>query len=543
MFWHARRKPEPGRRPLDPPPPDITADRLAGLFPGADADAVARGVVAFAGQPPAELGRTPSGGIDWRFDPYRNRSWALNLHTLRWMGRLVVAYERSGERGHLECATDIARDWASGNPRGGARVSEWAWAEHAVALRGPALVALSAHVLDPWLAASLAEHADVLADPALYREGHNHGLDQDIALLLIGRRLGDTARTRLAIDRMTASAELAIDEQGALHEQAPRYGLYVHRRLGVALRLIENCGQEVPARLAARRAALAHYIAHATQPDGRLAPLGDSPADTRPPRFAAAQTSTVRVFDAGYVFGRTAWDDPQAAYYSIRFGPGRRLHGHEDHLGVTYHAGGHDVLVEAGFDSYERTEFRQWTLSPEAHSVPIVQRAAFRPGTATSLDASAIGPSRQCHRLSDDAYGVRRTRTVLVNHGPDLMAVLDEVPDGWTLRDLWHFAPALRVAATAEGRVTLAADDRRVTLLQFRPPDHAPVPGQSVRQGTVCTGYLRRAEAVTVVSPAASRLLTLIVPGPGDPEVTPGPDGALTVHTATGPVTLPAGLF
>ncbi|PZG21586.1 hypothetical protein C1I98_37045, partial [Spongiactinospora gelatinilytica] len=182
--------------------------------------------------------------------------------------------------------------------------------------------------------------------------------------------------------------------------------------------------------------------------------------------------------------------------------------GHEDHLGVTYQAGGHDVLVEAGFDSYERTEFRRWTLSPEAHNVPIVQEAEFRPGTATSLDASAIGPSRQCYRLSDQAYGVRRTRAVLVHHGPALMAVLDEAPAGRTLRNLWHFAPA----ATGEGRVTLAAGDRRVTLLQLRPPDHAPVPGQSVRQGTVCTGYLRRADSVTVVSPAASRLLTLIVP-------------------------------
>jgi hypothetical protein len=243
----------------------------------------------------------------------------------------------------------------------------------------------------------------------------------------------------------------------------------------------------------------------------------------------------VRVFDGGYVFGRTAWGDPESAFYSIRFGPGRRLHGHEDHLGVTYHAQARPVLVEAGFHSYEKTDYVAWTRSPEAHNVPAVVGADFRAGTATRLDAADVGGSRQSFRLSDDAYGVRRTREVLVSHGSDLMAVLDTVPEGYTVRGLWHFDPSLRLVGRRDGVVVLGDDARRVTLLQLT-TDGRPVGGQTVRRGTISPGYLRTAGIVTVSSPEASRLLTVIVPGSEDPAVSVEGD-LITVRTPGGPVT------
>ncbi|WP_144069913.1 heparinase II/III domain-containing protein [Nonomuraea indica] len=510
---------------------------LSGQFPKVDAEEVMRGRVRLAGLPPAELGPE----VDWRADPHGNRSWMLNLHALRWAGGLVAAHERTGDPAPLGRAAALVEDWIRRNPRSGPGTSSWAWAEHAVALRAPVLVCLSEHADTPLLRRSLEEHGRVLADPALYRQGHNHGLDQDIALLVVGVRLGRDAWRDLAVRRMTASAELAIDADGVLHEQAPRYGVYVHRRLGVALLAIERSGLVPPPRLAARRAALETYITHATQPDGRLAPIGDSPADVRPPRFAYAEPP-VRVFAAGYVFGRTAWDDPRSAFYSIRFGPGRRLHGHEDHLGVTFHAQGRPVLVEAGFHSYERTGYVAWTRSPEAHNVPVVAGARFRPGTATRLAASEIGPARQAFRLTDDAYGVPRTREVLVDHGRQVLAVLDSVPAGSALRSLWHFDPSLSVLDRGDGPgagvVLLGDGERRVRLLQFAVPETGPprpVGGQGVRPALVATGHLRTAEAVTVVSPEAARLLTLVVPGDAEPRIGLA-DGLVTVDGVPVPV-------
>ncbi|MEV0597177.1 heparinase II/III domain-containing protein [Nonomuraea cavernae] len=525
MFWRSRS----GR-----------AICLADQFPVVDVPEVMRGRVRFAGLPPVDLGTD----VDWRSNPHGNRSWALNLHTLRWAGRLVAAYERTGDQDLLDRAAAVTHDWLRENPRGGPGVSPWAWAEHAVALRAPVLVCLSAHVRTDRLWDGLAEHGEVLADSALYRQGHNHGLDQDIGLLVVGSRLGRDGWRKLAIRRMTASAELSIDAQGVLHEQAPRYGLYVHRRLGVALRAIEESGAPVPTRLTGRRASLETYIAHATQPDGRLVPIGDSPAGTRAPAFATAfghGEPVVKVFDGGYVFGRTSWGDPRSAYYSVRFGPGRRLHGHEDHLGVTYHAHGRNILVEAGFHSYEKTAYAEWTRSPEAHNVPIVVGAGFRPGTPTRLTGSTLSPSRQTFRLTDDAYGVCRTREIPVEHGPDLMTVLDSVPAGSASRSRWHFDPSLRPVSHRDGVVVLGDGDWRVTLLHLALPSAGlagPAGGQTVGNSTISTGYLRTAEAVTVSSPEAPRLLTVIVPGAADARVSIV-DGVITVHTPGGPVMLP----
>ncbi|SFI62693.1 Heparinase II/III-like protein [Streptosporangium canum] len=501
--------------------------------PGTDA---MRGRVAFVGLPPVELGRD----IDWRADPYRNRSWALNLHTLRWMGRLVVDYEATGRREYLDRAAEIARDWVRDNPRGKAGISPWAWAEHPVALRAPALVCLSAHVKDDWLAASLAEHAGILADAALYKGGHNHGLDQDIALLGIGCRFGEQEWTALALRRMTASAELAIDAQGVLREQAPRYGLYVHQRMRVAMDEIKDCGVGMPAELTRRWRSLEDYIAHATQPDGRLAPIGDSPADLRPKGISTGE-DTVKVFTGGYVFGRTAWNDADSAYYSIRFGPGRALHGHEDHLGVTYHARRRDILVEAGFHSYEKTPYQRWTLSPQAHNVPVVVGADFREGTAARLLGETAGRTRQSFRFADEAYGLTRTRSVLVEHGTDLMAVLDAVPRGRQVRPLWHLGPTLSATAAGGGRVVLADRGWRASLIQLEMPACRPIGGQSVRSGEISPGYLKRIKVPTVVSPAAGALLTVIVPGAADPEISCS-GGNVRVRTPDGTVSFTAGV-
>ncbi|MEU7000972.1 heparinase II/III family protein [Nonomuraea sp. NPDC046570] len=508
---------------------------VASQFATASSAEIMAGRVSFVGLPAVPVGKD----VDWRMDPHRNRSWALTFHSLRWMGRLVVDYETTGREAYLERATEIARDWVRDNPRGGRGVSEWAWADHPVALRTPALVCLSRHVGDRWLADSLAEHADYLADPRLYKKGHNHGLDQDLALAAAGCRLSNTRWRDLAARRMAESAELAIDRQGVLQEQAPRYAIYVHERLGLAFDTMRTCGSAVPARLAERRASLAEYIAQSTQPDGRLAPIGDSPADLRP-RGYPHSADRVKVFDAGYVYGRTAWDDPGSAYYSIRFGPGRKMHGHEDHLGVTYHADRRDILVEAGFHSYEKSAYPKWTVTPEAHNVPVVDGRAFREGTATRLTRTAIGVKRQFFDLEDTAYGVSRTRKVLVNHGADLMAVRDAVKDGARLRTLWHFAPGLRVTANRGGTVVLADGAWRVTLTQFALPSCRPLGGQSVRRGEISPGYLKRVPSATVVSRPARSVLTVIVPGTGDPRAVTCADGVVTARTPDGPVSFAA---
>jgi hypothetical protein len=517
-------------------------------------DDIMAGRLEFVGLPAVKVGKD----VNWHLNPHRNRSWGMVFHSLRWMGRLVADYETTGNEKYLERAVEIARDWVKDNPRGGRGANQYAWAEHPVALRAPALVCLSRHVNPGWLKNSLAEHAKVLANPALYEKGHNHGLDQDIGLLGIGCRYRQSKWSNLAVRRMTSSARLAIDGQGALQEQAPRYGIYVYERMAVAMDAIKDCGMKVPAEMTRRWKSLASYITHATQPNGNMVPIGDGGPDVRPSGYDHDKQK-VKVFRrAGYVFGRTAWDKPESAYYSIRFGPGLKYHGHEDHLGVTYYAHGRDLLVDVGFHSYENSAYRYWTMSPEAHNVPVVSGARFRPRTASKLTRARLGKQRQTYKLTDTAYGVRRTRSVLVNHGEDVMAVLDTVPKGSKLRNLWHFPADLKVISNNGGRIVVGeqggaktGDDKdakefRATLVQLAMPSCTPIGGQSVKigqtapyQGWVSPGYMRKEKAPAVVSPEAGALLTVIVPGTDSPDVS-CKGGKVTVRTAGGTVSFRA---
>ncbi|MEV0230453.1 heparinase II/III family protein [Nonomuraea sp. NPDC050786] len=482
------------------------------------ADDVMKGEISLVGLPPYKLGKK----INWGASPYRNRSWEFVFQSLRWMGTLVVAYENSGEQRYLDRATEIAKDWVANNRRGARGTKPYAWKDHPVSLRTQPLLCLSMHVKESWLKDSLTDHAKLLSDSRLYKKGHNHGMDQDIALMGIGCRYGRKDWANLASRRLTGTVKLDVDSQGALMEQAPRYAVYVYDRLQVAMTNMKACGRKVPGEIAKRAEALKDFVAHATMPNGYMAPLGDGTAETEPKMDTGTPKQEVKAYRAGYVFGRTAWGKPESAYYSIRFGPGLKFHGHEDHLGVTYYAQGRNILVDGGFHSYEKSAYRYWTLSPEAHNVPTVVGARFRPRTSSKLAGTKYGKDRQSFKLTDKAYGVSRTRSVLVNHGEDLMAVRDTASGGKKIQNLWRFDQSLKLISNGGGKVVLGDGKFKVTLLQFGASCER-VGGQKVERGGklgwVSPTYLSKNPTNVVVSPAAKSLLTVIVPGTDSPKV------------------------
>ncbi|WP_379527984.1 heparinase II/III family protein [Nonomuraea purpurea] len=508
-----------------------TAECQGDWLPGTPtADDVMRGEISLVGLPDFKLGKK----INWGASPYGNRSWEFVFQSLRWMGTLVVAYENSGERRYLDRATEITKDWVANNKYGARGTKPYVWKDHPVSLRTQPLLCLSKHVNESWLKDSLATHAGLLSDPRLYKKGHNHGIDQDIALMGIGCRYGRKDWANLASKRLTGTVKLDVDSQGALMEQAPRYAVYVYGRLQVAMTNMKSCGRKVPGDIAERTEAMKDFVAHSTMPNGYMVPIGDGSAEVEPKMETGTPKQEVKTYRAGYVFGRTAFGKPESAFYSIRFGPGMKFHGHEDHLGVTYYAQGRDILVDGGFHSYEKSAYRHWTLSPEAHNVPTVVGARFKPRTASKLVKTDYGKDRQAFKLTDQAYGVSRTRSVLVNHGEDLMAVLDTASGGKKIKNVWRFDPSLKVVSNGGGKVVLGDGKFKVTMLQLTSCSKAG--GQKVERGGklgwVSPTYLSKKPTNVVLSPAAKSLLTVIVPGTDSPKVSCA-GGKLTVDGTT----------
>src|SRR4051812_19855505 len=83
---------------------------LAGGSPGKTGTVtdLMQGRVTFVDQRPVFVGDQK---IDWSLDPYRNSSWTLWFHSLKWVERILVAYDKNRDVAYLNRADAVMRSW------------------------------------------------------------------------------------------------------------------------------------------------------------------------------------------------------------------------------------------------------------------------------------------------------------------------------------------------------------------------------------------------------------------------------------------------
>lgn len=516
---------------------------------------VLAGRLTIPGFDPVRIG---TGDIDWSIDPYRHPSWAAAFRTLRWLDPLVEEYLRTGDRGYRTRVEQVLRDFVADNPPSDPTPLPQAWNGPSAGTRAEGLMCATRalHTLPltrtlgtpPWLLDALNAHAAFLAGH--WQGAWNHGQRSTRTLHRIGCVVGNPRWTELAAHRMAAAFRPnrlgpAIDATGATNEQAPGYTPFIYRLWRSSAEEAKACHTPVPEVVEERLPRLLDFMAHATMPDGRLTPIGDSYADRTAPavrgsaaEYAASRgkqgrppANRVAVFDAGYVFARSGWgrDRPfdEETFYSLRFGPGRQVHGHNDHQAITWSARGRPLLVDSGHTGYEDSAYRRYLRSPAAHNILHVPGARFAQQAPTSLTQRAVHPAWQSFTVSDRAYGTARTRSALFLADPEVAVVLDRMP--WagrrTYEQLWHLDPALTVRRISATRsVAEAPDGTRLWLIQV-PIDNQPTATtQVVRgareplQGWVSTEMRHRVPAPVVVlrrDEAAPRFLTVAMVADG----------------------------
>ncbi|GAA0578716.1 hypothetical protein HPO96_13940 [Kribbella sandramycini] len=431
------------------------------------------------------------GNVSWQDNPTGNPSWYMWLHSLRWLGQGIRA-AGSGDMRALQRVDTIAQDWVRDNPfpwrdDAGAAESTMHRTNVLICLRQAVLSGRRATQLPAayrWIDKALTDHARFLQRH--WSGDWNHGTDESLALFGVGCTLGRAELKQLAVDRLAVGLRTAIDVQGSTNEQSTSYAQYNYSLWGRAIAVLERCGVDPGPAIRTRRTQMASWLALATNSLGYLHQLGDSevvrttPVVGTPLEYAGTlgqrgkrPTQRVGIFAAGYVFGRTGWGErrpfDQESTYSIRFGPQRRLHGHDDHMSVTYTSLGRDILVDGGHPGYVANAVRTWASGPTAHNVMTVSGTAL-PGPATKLERSVVRGNSEYYRLSDTLGGVR-TRDVLVLKDPDLMIVLDRgssrVSRSW--ETLWHLPADQQVTLLDRYSATAQrpGDNRKTVLLQI----------------------------------------------------------------------------
>jgi hypothetical protein len=351
-----------------------------------------------------------------------------------------------------------------------------------------------------WLDNALIDHAQFMI--ANWSGPWNHGTDESIALFGVGCTLKRADLKKLAVDRLTQAITTSIDPQGSTNEQSIGYAMFNYLLWGRAATALQRCGSSPGSVIAQRRAALSEWLSLATTSTGELPQVGDAVrqkaigAVGTPLDYVASlgkhgkkPAKRVAVYDAGYVFGRTGWGETrpfgQESTYSIRYGPARTLHGHDDHMSITYTSHGRDVLIDPGHSGYKTDKWQAWTKSQAAHNVLTIPSAAMEP-VKTQLDRASITPTWESYSLSDTpAAGVNRKRDVLVLKDPDLIVTLDRAQASSSQRyeTLWHLAPDQKVTVQSPTTAVAAGNNSRTYLLQIPYQGRPPADGITVVQG------------------------------------------------------------
>lgn len=487
----------------DPSPPELAA-------------MVKEGRLRLYPHPEAAISTDPS----WTEDPLNDANWRFQYHSLVWLDRLREAAIEGDDAEAHGLYVRLLRSWLTANPVG-APAADYAWFDMAVGLRAVVLAfALDELGDEPWLLDAFTEHGRHLADPANYDARGNHGLHQDMGLLVAAQALGVREWRDLAVARIEEMFAAAVDDEGVCREGCIDYQYRNYRWYHEALTRMEAAG--VPDREAFRDrlARMPEFLAHATSPSGDYALLGDTLLHSAPRIEGTAAdwvrdrgmapAETTRVFRSGYLFARRSWttfrEQMENAYLTQRFGPGRStaVHGHEDAASITLDAFGESLVRDSGLYAYEAGDARLYVRGRTSHNVVDVPGRQYYPSAESELHVCVERDGAVLTTVLVKALqGTVWHRTTLWVPDAQLLVVDDRVrlhtPD--TVHQLWHLPPDSVVEADfASGAVACTTTGgARLHILQAQPaPVSVLVGSRQPFAGWLSTEYRKLVPAPTL---------------------------------------------
>ncbi|MGP6175298.1 heparinase II/III domain-containing protein [Corynebacterium sp. A21] len=439
--------------------------------------------------------------INFKTDPFvwedfekesTNETTKFYLHSLKWIDQLIQdaidKTETSSESGAL--ALTFAKEWWENNILHQKKWAEdeYIWGGHGFALRATTLVGLSElYPSETWLREAVGAHLRKLVTDF---DGYwNHGLAQALALICTASRLGDEENLRLGAQRTTACLDEMVDEHGCINEQAPEYARYIERLIRVSIRVFRHNNIGNPEALQDKKEKIREFIGHSTTPGGTFVELGDS-VPRRPTFMNESPAEYVlsngargvpipntKVYDQGFVFGRSGFGSlrhpSEETYYTLRFGPQRIIHGHNDHLSLTYWAEGRNVIVDPGHVGYSPGPDRTYVRSHAAHNVVVARDRKHDWSAHTSLTAQGSGENWQSFVLTDEAYkDLPRTRaTCFSDCGPFVVYdAVDGLESAPYLTQRWNVAPEFQFKGSNAEAVWFESvvDGLKFYILRYR---------------------------------------------------------------------------
>lgn len=301
------------------------------------------------------------------------------------------------------------------------------------------------------LRAILRRDIDLLRSEDFYAGVNNHGMFQDIALL-VAAAYGEIqpdpiVAEELAFARLVTYFSATFTQEGIHRENTPTYHLMVSRYLRMVWELALE--QERDGALHSLQEVLAEadlYAAFALTPFGTFVPVSDTTLNQI--SSAAARGAfgegyllgavtlgksgklparyTYVAEKSGYAIYRDGWSDPESArhlYFHAAYNGD--YHKHSDELSLYVAANGRALLSEAGANGYEYSDpFTQYAFSSFAHNTLIVDGEGLpridKKAALTSLeDLGSSHEKLEVRGRTRRFSGVDWQRSISVDPGAD----------------------------------------------------------------------------------------------------------------------------
>jgi hypothetical protein len=446
---------------------DVATVTSGSLCPPASPNPVPDGQPIVVELPPAAsftVGQIPA--IVWRNPWVDDPTWRLWFESLRWLMPLARRAQEDGQRKSLATIIDQAIAFQVQNPDPG--VSLYGWDEGTAQRRLETLNCLYSLTHDAALIPSMKANVGVQFSSRYYgppyHPVHNHGLMANIRVYRAGQLLGISHWIDTAVNKMGREAPLAFSAKGFTWEQSSQYQKVLIDLWNEAAAILES-GSVVDTIHAntTRGRGVYRWL---TEPDGKIVQLGDAAKIAGLP--GSSSFPTLRDDAAGYTIGRWSWSDPKTSYYTLRYGPPLRGHGHQDRGGVTWTTAGARVLVGPGYYTTIANGWRDYQRGPHGQNVATVVNGTLRTSASVSLATANVGASAHGYQMSDALYGYTHRRYVNVNNPLRTLKVTDTFPSGtgW-VRQYWHLDSAWTFASKSpDGRRLVFAhpSGRRLTI-------------------------------------------------------------------------------
>ncbi len=378
----------------------------------------------------AELGpdiNWTSNGFD-RDEPAYTPEWTYNLNRFGYWRTLAQAYWATGEEKYAAGFFAQMLDWVTdqpppvlGNPNTGPC---WRTIEQGIRMAGSWMDAYHNFLGSPLMTPeahttfvkSFVEHAEQLRRMTVEHPDHggNWVTMECNGLAHVGVMFPEFTEAKgwrdVAYGRLLMELDRQVYPDGAQKELASGYHQVALRNFRAALDPALRNDVEVPEDYIAKLERMYRYNLCAMMPTGHIPPLNDGGLTrvtgylqeayekfgdeeylwgaTRGAEGRAVDFTSYAFPWAGQYVMRSGWE-PDDAYLMFEAGPFGTGHQHEDKLGLFLYAHGRVLLTEPGNYTYDRSKWRRYVLSTEAHNTIMVDgMPQHRRGLRETYDAA-----------------------------------------------------------------------------------------------------------------------------------------------------------